>query len=308
MNPMARSRRRHDALSRLAAAEEQFLAREFLAPMLRGGEVHVRIAGIVCRLRVETTDFEGWGVFRPTSAKAARLVRPARLTERQRYLELFPRLPLILCRRENEQWLALPAHQADRRFRFEGLVPVHLLEEAQLFETIQARFDGGRCWFQEIDGRRDPATAAYLRRALQEMVPPDRLPRSGLTAEERHAYAQSYWPRYHAEEEARRDRDEERLRAALAQAGAELKEYAGQGDVYRVTYEVDGQRHVSVVARHDLTVQVAGICLSGQDDHFDLQSLVGVLREAEGGVARVGAENHGMPEEQYWQVHPGRQR
>ena len=70
---------------------------------------------------------------------------------------------------------------------------------------------------------------------------------------------------------------------ARATSGAELREYQSAGDVYRVGYEVDGQRHVStVVSKKDLSVQVAGICLSGEDENFDLQSLVGVIREAHG--------------------------
>jgi hypothetical protein len=76
-------------------------------------------------------------------------------------------------------------------------------------------------------------------------------------------------------------------------------------DVYTVTYEVDGQRHVSAVSKKDLSVHLDGICLSGEDENFDLQSLVGVIREAQGGggFVRVGRENQGMEEEQYWRAH-----
>ncbi len=306
---MARSKPIDDALSRLAAAEERFLASEFLAPVLRGGEVQVRIAGVICKLRVQPGDFEGWGVFRPLSHGEARLVRLARLGERQRYLELFPLVRLILAVRHEGQWLATPAHRADGRFRIDGLVPVRLVEDDQLFEVIHARFDGGQFWYAEPDPRRDPAAAAYLRQALELLAKPEALSRPGLTPEEREAYAAAYRLRYEASEEARRDREEDRLRDALAHAGAELRSYVERGDVYTVTYEVDGQRHTSAVAKRDLSVQVAGICLSGEDANFDLQSLVGVLREAQGGhLVRVGRENQGMAEEQYWRVHPRRRR
>jgi hypothetical protein len=138
------------------------------------------------------------------------------------------------------------------------------------------------------------------------MVEPDRLQRPGLTAEQRTAYALNYWPRLQAERAAQRGRVEAKLAEALAHAGARLAGYLERGDSYRVEYEVDGQRHVSVVARDDLTVHVAGICLSGQDRHFDLQSLVGVIRQgqAEEGIVPVGPDNLGMEEEVYWRVHP----
>ena len=289
---MAASRRLDDILNRLAAAEEEFLAREFLAPVPRGGRVQVRIVGVVCQLMVEPPDFEGWGVFRPLSHSAARLVRPARLAERQRYLELFPRLALILCQRADAQWLALPAHQGDRRFRIQGLLPVRLVEEARLFEVVACRFDGSQAWFEQLDPRRDLAAAAYLRRALEEAVEPGCLSRPGLTAEERAAYALNYWPRAQAEEQARRDRAEAQLREALGHAGADFRGYLEQADCYRVEYEVDGRRHVSVVSKQDLSVQSAGICLSGEDAHFDLQSLVGVLREGarEGGIVAMDSD------------------
>ena len=213
---------------------------------------------------------------------------------------------LILCERRGNQWLAIPASHADARFRFEGLIPVRLVEEAQLFEVIQSRFDGSQCWYDAPDPRRDPAAAAYLREALSAMVEPQHLSRPGLLAEERAAYTLNYLPRLQAEIDARRDRVEVRLRDALAHAGAELKDYLERDETFRVTYEVDGRRHVSVVDQNDLSVQVAGICLSGEDRHFDLQSLVGVLREANesGQVIRVGLDNAGLEEANYWDAHP----
>jgi hypothetical protein len=304
---VAKSNHLTDALKRLAAAEDRFLASEFLAPVIRGGKVQVRIAGVICTLSVRPADFEGWGVFRPASHSEAEFVRPARLIERQRYLDLFPLVRLILVDRREEQWLALPAHRSDARFQMEGVIAVRLVEEAQLFEVIETRFDGAQFWYAGPDARWDPAMASYLRQELARLTPPEKLHRAGMTAEERTAYGLNYWPRFEASEEAQRSREERRLRSALEHAGAELKDYVERQDVYTVTYEVDGQRHVSAVAKKDLSVQVAGICLSGEDQQFDLQSLVGVIREAQGvGLVRVGRENHGMPEEQYWQVHPRR--
>jgi hypothetical protein len=293
-------RRLDDLLDRLAAAEERFLGGDFLAPALRNGVVHVRIAGVVCRLRV-AADFEGFGVFRPTGPDAARLLRRATLAERRQYLELLPRRKVILCQPAGKSWLGHPAHRGDRRFADAGLLPVRLVEEGQRFEVVRTRFDGVQCWFDQGDGSTDPAAAAFLRDAFRERNEPTGVRRKGLSAEQRTAYAIAFELR----REAERDRTEDRLRDALAHSGAALAGYVERDDGFRVEYEVDGERHVSSVAKDDLTVQVAGICLSGEDRHFDLQSLVGVLREARGDhVPRVGADNQGMDEAQYWRVHP----
>jgi hypothetical protein len=297
---MAR-RRVYELLDRLAGAEDRFLQSEFLAPALPGGVVQVRLEGVVCRLRLDA-DFRGWGVFRPTSVSTAALVRRATLAEQRRYLELFPRRRVILCRALENHWLAWPAHHGDRRFGAPALLPVRLVEEAQPFDIAETRFDGAQAWFERPDARADPAAAAYLRQALNEMTSPEQVHRRGLSAEERAAYGVLFALR---REEAR-DRTEDRLREALAHAGAELAGYVERADGYRVEYAVDGERHVSVVDKGDLSVQLAGICLSGEDRHFDLHSLVGVLREARGGVLRIGDDNGGMDEEQYWRVHPRR--
>ena len=60
----------------------------------------------------------------------------------------------------------MPAHRADTRFQIEGLVPVRLIEEPQLFEVIQVRFDGAQVWYDGPEPGRDPGIAAYLREAL----------------------------------------------------------------------------------------------------------------------------------------------
>jgi hypothetical protein len=285
-----------ELLDRFAAAEERFLRSEFLAPALPGGLVQVRLEGVICRLRM-AGDFRGWGVFRPTGPATAAFVRRATLAEQRRYLELFPRRRVILCRTRRGHWQAWPAHHGDRRFGPPALLPVRLVEEAQPFDVAQTRFDGVQSWFEEMDARADPSAAAYLRQALAAMTPPDRLDRRGLSAEERAAYGVLFALR----QETTRDRTEGRLRDALAHAGAELAGYVERADGLRVDYLVDGERHVSVVDKDDLSLYIAGICLGGEDRHFDLSSLVGVLREARG-VLRIGEGE--MPEEQYWRVHP----
>jgi hypothetical protein len=52
-----------------------------------------------------------------------------------------------------------------------------------------------------------------------------------------------------------------------------------RGDGVRVRYRVHGHEYISSVDKDDLSVQLAGICLSGEDQKFDLSSLVGVLHE-----------------------------
>ena len=58
------------AIDRLAREEDAFARAEFLAPVLRGAGVGVRIAGVRCRLAVSPADFEGWGVFRASSIRS----------------------------------------------------------------------------------------------------------------------------------------------------------------------------------------------------------------------------------------------
>lgn len=276
------------ALDRLAAAERAFAEREFLAPVAGEGSVNVRIAGVVCRLKIQPREFVGWGVFRARDASRADLTRPAKLAERAKYLALFPAVRVLILSQSKACTLIGAAHDGDRRIRWADPLPLLLAEDVQLFDTIVARFDGARFWFDAADPARDPTVAAYLRERLPRMTPPAQLDRAGLTPEERRAYAAHFELQAAelaaaeaAERDRLRDRAEFRLRRALAHAGADLRDYRELADGYQIRYTVDGAEHVSLVSKADLTVQSAGICLSGEDAKFDLESLVGVLRETE---------------------------
>jgi hypothetical protein len=285
----------------MESAEDAFLETEFLAPVLPGGWVRVRIEGLVCTLRVTGRANPGWAILKPLSMERARVVAEPSLRQIRDYLELFPEVRLLLLAHTRNHWLAVPAHQGDSRIAVEGPVRVHLVTGVEPFQQVIARFDGAFFWFQEIDRRRSPAIAAYLRDEFNAETPAEDLRKPTLTPEEREVYRLAQ----QAAEAARRDRVEVRLADALAHAGAELASYIERENAYTVTYTVDGRTHRSTVRKDDLTVTAAGICLAGQDRRFDLQSLVGVLREGAQGrrIVNVGA-GAGLDEEAYWQIHP----
>jgi hypothetical protein len=243
---------------------------------------------------------------RARSTNEAAFVRSANLAEIDAYVRLFPSVKLILIRRRQAGWLALPAHRGDSRFEIRGPVALWLSEDSlQRFDTVLAAFDGRLFWYRGRDPTQDPSISAYLREQIirqddKGLPPPtDTLQKKGLSAEERAGYGYAW----KALVEEKRDRNELRLRDALAHAGADLRDYSEREDMYVVRYEINGRTHVSTVRQDDLTVMTAGICLAGQDRYFDLTSLVGVLREAQE-QQMVWVGDGALPEQQYWQIHP----
>jgi hypothetical protein len=285
---------------KLAGEENQFLSSQFLAPVLRGHPVRVRISGAVVSLKVaEPRNFEGWGVFRPLSHTRARFVREPNLGERKQYLRAFRPIRLILCRKENQTWLGLPFGQYPGVIPG-GLLPLAMPQEVQNFDVVISRFDGVTFWFEEVDENHDSRHGIYLRESLATLLEPEKIELPGLTQAERDAYLLAYAPALAADQESKRDKDEERLKSVLERAGAVYQSYVDRGDTYTVEYLVGNDRIRSTVKKEDLGVVSAGICLSGGDSAQDLGTLVPTIMEGQRRrqIVRVG-EGQNLTEERY---------
>ncbi|MBW4539451.1 MAG: hypothetical protein KME43_09965 [Myxacorys chilensis ATA2-1-KO14] len=269
-------------LNQIASAEAQLQSMQFLAPCVKGGRVRTRVAGMVYTFSPKPHQFEGWGIFQPVDGQTAMLVKGADLPQIDAYLQHFQTVRLRLVDRlQNQSWLAYPVNEADMRQRFKTVkpVPVHLVTDGVAFEQIIARWNGDSCWFEEVDRRADPAIAETLQSALKQQIPVKELQFKGFTPEMRSLYE---LVAQRTEGFAQPQRDEKRLRQALKLGGGELDQFQDRGDYWTVDWTTsDGVRHTSAIAKDDLTVVSSGICLSGRDRDFDLQSLVGVMEHQE---------------------------
>lgn len=269
-------------LNQLATQEQELLTRQFLAPCVRGGRVRTQLDGLVYAFWPEPRDFQGWGIFQPTDTKTATLLEPASLDCIEAYLQPFEVFRLLLARSLRERtWLAFPANRSDmqQRLGWAKPIPVHLVAAGVAFDTIVARYDGRSFWFERSDRRADPLPSEALRQAFRERLRPEDLQGKGIAPEMRAAYDLAT---QHLEAFSATSRDERRLRAALKTGGGELQHFSDREDYWQVEWTAaDGQRHASAIAKSDLTVMSAGICLSGRDRDFDLQSLVGVVENQE---------------------------
>jgi hypothetical protein len=212
-------------------------------------------------------------------------------------------------------WLALPYNASDARQRF-GLpmepLRVYLCDPtagAERFERVIVRVDGRALWFEGPDLLANPQHAEWLRTAVAQDANHTRSEPllSGLASSERQAFllwsihqlegqlpatVQSL-PRRHDEQrhwlgdQLRQQNLQETLRHALAKADATLHSYsempAADGSISQLAVEWSerGQLHrYRSLLDPQLTIISSGICLSGQDDNFDLTSLVNVMTTA----------------------------
>ena len=244
-------------------------------------------------------------MFRPGDERNADVVETADLMLIEEYLKkLLPLRVRLVHRLQNQSWLAYPVNESDAKQKVGASRPLlaHLVEDARSFEQVLVRGDGRTWWFETLDRRADPTPAEALQEALMRVEAAETLRFAGLTPEMRATYelalqsdaafnalmGESYALNAPQVRElyARLNvrRDEERLRGALQGAGGNLRSYEDKGEFWQVAWTTsDGKAHHSAISKQDLTVISSGICLSGEDQKFDLQSLVGVIEKREPG-------------------------
>ncbi|MDF5711021.1 MAG: hypothetical protein PUP90_25955 [Nostoc sp. S4] len=269
-------------INQIASAEAQLCNAQFIAPCIKGGRLRTRVAGMVYTFIPKPSKFEGWGIFQPVDEKTATVLKEADLPEIAEYLQQFPQIRLRLAHQlRGQTWLAYPVNEADMRQRLQVVKPIaiHLVTEGIIFDQIIARWNGQSCWFEEIDRRTDPAIVETLQSAVKQLIPVEELQFKGITPEIRTVYKLATG---RIEGFTQPQQDEKRLKKALQMGGGELKQFHDRSDYWTVDWTTaDGVRHSSAIAKTDLTVISSGICLSGCDRDFDLQSLVGVMEQQE---------------------------
>lgn len=283
------SERLKNLLQSVARQEQEALHREFLAPCVRGGRLRARVGEMIYTFKPLPADFEGWGIFLPVNTQEAELLEEASLFQTSDYLQLLRAVRLRLAQQLGGQtWLAYAANESDFAQRFGAARPVliHLVSEGAAFEQVIARNDGSSFFFEEIDRRSDPDVARTLRGAAANHTLAENLQFAHLTPEMRVCYelaTQPYTPPAKRRASYRQQTpvpqsDEQRLAQALQTGGGSLEGYTDRGDYWVVEWTSrNGERHSSAIGKDDFTVISSGICLSGRDRDFDLQSLVGVI-------------------------------
>lgn len=272
----------HRLINQMAEAEAALTQTTFIAPCVKGGQVQTRVLGMVYSFQPQPHAVEGWGLFQPLDRQTARWQREAELPQIHGYLQSFPAIRMrLVAPLQGRTWLAYPVNEGDvqQRLRRVCPIPVHLVASGSRFEEGVTRWDGRSLWWEDSDRRADPMLTDALRTAFRTEVMPEDLAFKGLTPEMRTAYALAadQHPEF-----CQARRDERRLRQALSMGGGTLHEFSDQDEFWNVRWQTsEGEWHTSAIAKADLTVMSAGICLAGEDQKFDLQSLVGVIEDAD---------------------------
>lgn len=267
-----------DLIDRIGKQELSLTEKTFVSPIFNNTTVATRVAGIVYTFSIPKKK-EGWYQIRPLDAKRARVVGEADLQEIENYLNCLGRVRIVLVMKQDNVFMGIPDKANKFGLSVGNLLPVFLCDDAPMdFDRVIARYDGANFWYERVDQGNDPSKGDYLRTSMAKAVQPGKIQFSGLTLEEKQAYAlRLVFDRKLVEEQKKGTIQED-----VEFAGGKFIRFEEKSDHFSVTYTVDGQQFTSRVTKDPRRmVLTAGLCLAGNDRKFDLKSLISVVREAQ---------------------------
>lgn len=266
-----------DLISKIGKQESSLTQRTFVSPNFNNDTVATRVEGIVYTFSVPKK--EGWFKFQPLNSKKARVVGPAELDEIEGYLKQLGKVRVVLVMKQQDMFMGIPDKTNNFGLGFNNLMPVYLCGDYPSdFDRVITRYDGANLWYERVDTGNDPAKGDYLRECMAKVVLPKDIKFTGLTLEEKHAYAM----RLTFDRKLVEDQKKDQLKQDVEFAGGKFIGFSEKSDHFAITYTVDGQQFTTRVTKDPRRMVVsAGLCLAGNDRKFDLKSLVTVIREAQ---------------------------
>jgi hypothetical protein len=266
-----------DLIDKIGKQEASLTEKLFVSPIFNNTSVATWVEGLVHTFSIPKQK-GGWYKIRPIDSKRARIVGEASLSEIEMYLKCLGKVRVVLVMKQSGVFMGIPDKANKYGLSVGELLPVFLCDDAPLdFDRIIARFDGANLWYECVDQGNDPSKGEYLRISMTKVLP-NKIQFSGLTLEEKQAYAL----RLIFDRKLVEGQKKSTLQQDVEFAGGKFLRFEEKSDHFAVTYTVEGQQFTSRITKDpSRMVLSAGLCLAGNDRRFDLKSLITVVREAQ---------------------------
>jgi hypothetical protein len=253
-----------DILNKLISREKEAITQQILSPVIQGTKVCVKIASVIVHLNVFPNDFVGWGIFSTDkSLKEAKFVEEPNRRQQREYLELLPKALMVICEHNDERTVGSFLNNDDR-FPFDA-APIFFPQNISLFDVVSVRYNGQYFIYERHYAGKYTEQTEAARDFLNKESKPDKI-------NLHFGFARAYAYAYEVSVRQKKLTAEDKVKTAVARAGGNFRNMVDRGGIFTVSFEVDGQTFTPTVNANNLMLENAGICLSGGDRAFDLES------------------------------------
>lgn len=256
-------------LQKLISEEHQVINKEILCPVITGDKVVTRINGIIMSFKPIPSNFVGWGIFRIKDYKSAIFVEEPSIRQKRLYLEQFPKTQLIICSHNENMTVGAKLHN-DGRYNFDA-TSLFFPNNISLFDVIDVRDLNGRFYYEKHSSR----YRAYVDEAKKYFAEETEPSKVKIWNPFLTAYKFAYDELIKVKELT----IEQKVKQAIYRAGGKYRGFTDRGETLTVQFTINGETFTPTVNSKTLMLESAGICLSGGDRAFDLQSFVHIARE-----------------------------